>query len=142
MIDQIRQDIQKRLDQVLSEADKLRHALTALGSQDGDRRSNGSSSSSPRPRARRSSATASRSASAPARRTRARRSTGKRAGSGATKSAVLAALSTSTAMTASEVAGKTGLGRASVSTTLSKLARSGEVSKADRGYKLPSKASA
>ena len=40
------------------------------------------------------------------------------------------------AMTASEVASATGLGRASVSTTLSKLAKSGEVSKADRGYQL------
>jgi len=39
-------------------------------------------------------------------------------------------------MTAGEVAAATGLGRASVSTTLSKLARSGEVSKADRGYQL------
>jgi DNA-binding IclR family transcriptional regulator len=39
-------------------------------------------------------------------------------------------------MTAGEVAGATGLGRASVSTTLSKLARSGEVTKAARGYQL------
>jgi DNA-binding IclR family transcriptional regulator len=39
-------------------------------------------------------------------------------------------------MTAGEVASATGLGRASVSTTLSKLAKSGEVTKADRGYKL------
>ena len=40
------------------------------------------------------------------------------------------------ALTASEVASATGLGRASVSTTLSKLARAGEVEKADRGYRL------
>jgi DNA-binding IclR family transcriptional regulator len=40
------------------------------------------------------------------------------------------------AMTASEVASATGLGRASVSTTLSKLAKSGEVTKAHRGYQL------
>jgi len=39
-------------------------------------------------------------------------------------------------MTASEVASATGLGRASVSTTLSKLAKSGEVTKAQRGYQL------
>jgi DNA-binding transcriptional regulator GbsR (MarR family) len=38
-------------------------------------------------------------------------------------------------MTAGEVAAATGLGRASVSTTLSKLAKSGEVAKADRGYR-------
>lgn len=37
-------------------------------------------------------------------------------------------------MTAGEIAAVTGLGRATISTTLSKLARSGEVSKAERGY--------
>jgi CRP-like cAMP-binding protein len=40
-------------------------------------------------------------------------------------------------MTAGEVAAATGLGRATVSTTLSKLAKTGEVSKAQRGYILP-----
>jgi DNA-binding IclR family transcriptional regulator len=39
-------------------------------------------------------------------------------------------------MTAGDVATATGLGRASVSTTLSKLASSGEVTKAARGYQL------
>jgi DNA-binding IclR family transcriptional regulator len=39
-------------------------------------------------------------------------------------------------MTASQVAEQTGLGRASVSTTLSKLVKSGEVQKAQRGYQL------
>jgi DNA-binding transcriptional regulator GbsR (MarR family) len=48
---------------------------------------------------------------------------------------VLSALSSGEAMTAGEVAAATGLGRASVSTTLSKLAKSGEVAKADRGYR-------
>ena len=41
-------------------------------------------------------------------------------------------------MTAGEVATKTGLARATVSTTLSKLAKTGEVEKAERGYRLPS----
>jgi DNA-binding IclR family transcriptional regulator len=40
-------------------------------------------------------------------------------------------------MTARELATATGLARATVSTTLSKLAKSGEVTKADRGYRLP-----
>ena len=40
-------------------------------------------------------------------------------------------------MTAGEVAAATGLGRATVSTTLSRLAKSGEVTKAQRGYSLP-----
>jgi hypothetical protein len=39
-------------------------------------------------------------------------------------------------MTAGEVATATGLGRASVSTTLSKLSKTAEVTKAARGYKL------
>jgi len=48
---------------------------------------------------------------------------------------VLSALSDGRAMTAGEVAAATGLGRATVSTTLSKLAKTGEVAKADRGYR-------
>jgi DNA-binding transcriptional ArsR family regulator len=55
---------------------------------------------------------------------------------GATKTAVLAALGSGGAMTAGEVANATGLGRASVSTTLSKLAKAGQVTKADRGYQI------
>jgi len=51
---------------------------------------------------------------------------------------VLGALSSDQAMTAGEVAKTTGLARPTVSTTLSKLAKSGEVVKADRGYRLPS----
>jgi DNA-binding IclR family transcriptional regulator len=40
-------------------------------------------------------------------------------------------------MTAGDVAAATGLGRGTVSTTLSKLAKTGEVQKAERGYQLP-----
>jgi DNA-binding IclR family transcriptional regulator len=39
-------------------------------------------------------------------------------------------------MTAGEIAAATGLGRATVSTTLSKLATSGTITKAERGYQL------
>ena len=45
-------------------------------------------------------------------------------------------------MTAGEVAAKAGLARATVSTTLSKLAEAGEVEKAEPGYRLPSAATA
>ena len=45
-------------------------------------------------------------------------------------------------MTAGDVAAKTGLARPTVSTTLSKLAKSGEVQKAERGYRLASSAPA
>ena len=53
-----------------------------------------------------------------------------------TKTAVLQALSGGDALTAGQVATATGLGRGTVSTTLSKLAKSGEVIKAARGYQL------
>ena len=69
--------------------------------------------------------------------TRARRRPGhtaERPSPGATKTAVLQALTGGNAMTAGEVA--TGLGRATVSTTLSKLAKTGEVTQAARGYQL------
>jgi len=59
-----------------------------------------------------------------------------RTASGATKSAVLAVLASGDAMTAGEVANATGLGRASVSTTLSKLSKTGEVTKAARRYQI------
>ena len=55
---------------------------------------------------------------------------------GATTASVLAALDDGEAMTASQVAAKAGLARPTVSTTLSKLANSGEVQKAQRGYRL------
>ncbi len=59
-----------------------------------------------------------------------------RAAPGATKSAILAALATDSAMTAGEIATATGLERATVSTTLSRLAKTGEVTKAPRGYQI------
>ena len=43
-------------------------------------------------------------------------------------------------VTAGQVATKAGLARPTVSTTLSKLAKTGEVQKADRGYRLPAAA--
>lgn len=141
MIDRIRQDIQDRLDQLLAEADRLRQALSALGgeSRQSASRSTGSGSSTRSrsrssgtggPRTRGSGTTSSRS--------RGASSSRGRGSAGGTKSSVLQALSDANgnAMTASEVASATGLGRASVSTTLSKLAKSGEVTKADRGYQL------
>ena len=136
MIDRIREQIQQRLDQIAHEADRLRKALAALDPRSSRkpapkapaRKRTPSQTSKPRAAAR---------TATPARRTRqsAARSSG-RATSGATKSAVLEALAGGEAMTASEVAAKAGLGRASVSTTLSKLAKSGEVQKAQRGYRL------
>ncbi|WP_249021615.1 helix-turn-helix transcriptional regulator [Conexibacter sp. S30A1] len=57
--------------------------------------------------------------------------------SGQTKSAVLAALAKSGPMTASQVAAATGLKTTTISSTLSKLTKSGEAVKAPRGYSVP-----
>lgn len=137
MIDRIRQDIQESLDQLLAEADKLRRALIALdprpqsatpprearNSAGGDKASaTPSLPKSPTARARTRAASA---ASRPA-----------KTASGATKTKVLSALSHDGALTAGEVANATGLGRATVSTTLSKLAKTGQIAKAQRGYRL------
>jgi DNA-binding MarR family transcriptional regulator len=67
-----------------------------------------------------------------------RTDTNSRTAPGATRASVLAALAGGEAMTASQVATKAGLARPTVSTTLSKLAKTGEVQKAERGYRVPS----
>ena len=59
-----------------------------------------------------------------------------RAATGAAKGAILEALAGGQAMTAAELATATGLGRGTVSTTLSRLARAGEITKAARGYQI------
>jgi DNA-binding transcriptional ArsR family regulator len=137
MIDRIRQDIQESLDQLLAEADKLRRALIALDPRP--------QSATP-PREARNSAGGDKASATPSlpksptarTRTRAASAASRPAktASGATKTKVLSALSHDGALTAGEVANATGLGRATVSTTLSKLAKSGQIAKAQRGYRL------
>ena len=143
MIDRIRQEIQERLEQLLAEAEKLRDALAALD----PREQKTSTKRAPRAATRRSTRATRRPArptATPAPSTRRATSTGSnsRTAPGATKNSVLAALEKGGAMTAGEVASATGLGRGTVSTTLSKLAKSGVVVKADRGYQLPDGAKA
>jgi len=141
LIDRIRQEIQERLEQVLAEAEKLRAALVAL-----DPRERPAKPQSPRGRSATTRKPARAAASKPATPAAAKRaparpaaaaSTTSRTAPGATKTSVLAALEKGGALTAGEVAAATGLGRGTVSTTLSKLAKSGVVVKADRGYRLP-----
>ena len=142
MLDQVRRDLQHCLDDLLAEVDKLRRALAALGPGNGSSDSSRTRTLSSRRRAptarkpgrsTRSSASTSSAKRASSEIANGNGASGRTA-SGATKSAVLAALASGNAMTASEVANATGLGRASVSTTLSKLAKTGEVTKAARGY--------
>lgn len=142
MLDQLRRDIQTRLEELLAEANKLRRALAALTSHGGATAAKANGNSSPT-RARRNTATKSttpaaspKAASSPTTAPSKDASAPARTAPGITKTAVLKALADGSAMTAGEVASATGLGRASVSTTLSKLAKSGDVTKAERGYQL------
>jgi DNA-binding transcriptional ArsR family regulator len=96
------------------------------------------------PSARKAKSTTASSKRSPARRrtrapaSRNSASTPSRTAPGATKANILAALSKEQAATSGEVATATGIGRGTVSTTLSRLVKTGEVVKAERGYVLPS----
>jgi CRP-like cAMP-binding protein len=138
VIDRLREQIQERLDQLVGEADRLRKALAAL-----DPRASARKPPAAKAPARKRAPAAKpepevpAAKSAPARRTRQRAAgSPRRTAPGATKASVLAALAGGEAMTAGQVADKTGLARGTASTTLSKLAKSGEVQKAERGYRL------
>jgi DNA-binding MarR family transcriptional regulator len=130
-----------RLVQELAEADKLRHALAALGPW--ERSAPKPKPAETKPVAKRPARKKAASKAKPARaRARAASASGggttARTAPGQTRAKVLAALSSDAAHTASEVAELSALARPTVSTTLSRLAKSGEVVKADRGYRLPS----
>ena len=142
MIDRIRHDIQQRLDQLLAEADKLRHALAALDPRERSvstpKRARSQAAAKPvakTPDAPKQTSTRSRTRTAS---TVSRAGASARTAPGETKAKVLAALSSDRGLTAGEVAKATGLARPTVSTTLSKLSKTGEVVKAERGYRLPS----
>jgi DNA-binding transcriptional ArsR family regulator len=60
-----------------------------------------------------------------------------RAERGTTTAKIIEVLTTGGTMTAAEVALATGIGRSTISSTLSRLARTGAVTKAERGYQLP-----
>jgi DNA-binding transcriptional ArsR family regulator len=144
MLDELRSDITTRLEELRGEADKLRRALIALGSH--RRAGTSSTASTTRPNGSRASSRSraagqqrtpsrARKVSSPPRGSRSTTTkTSTRTAPGATKRAVLAALGGGDAMTAGEVSAATGLDQATVSTTLSRLAKTGEVTKAARGY--------
>ena len=147
MLDQLRREIQARLEELLGDVDKLRRALAALTASEGestrsDRAATASGAAGESvtktthrtPRTRTVSVPTRPPTPAPA--SPAAAPTRARTAPGATKAAVLGALGNGNAMTAGEIAATTGVARASVSTTLSKLASSGEIAKAARGYQL------
>ena len=112
-------------------SDELARVRDALGrlegaarSQVGRRRRGGQAAAAPATRAR------------PAGRARPATSASRRAPRGQNKAKVLEALKGGP-MTASEISKTTGIATGTASTLLSNLAKSGEISKAERGYKLP-----
>jgi DNA-binding transcriptional ArsR family regulator len=145
VIDRLREQIQHRLDQLVGEADRLRKALAALDPRSSSAPTPKAASATPPARQRAQApapspspgSKASAAKSAPARRTtQPTAQSPRRAAPGATKAAVLAALAGGSEMTAGQVADKSGLPRATVSTTLSRLAKNGDIQKAERGYRL------
>jgi DNA-binding transcriptional ArsR family regulator len=136
VIDRLREQIQERLDQLAGEAARLRKALAALDPRSSEAPARQQPARKP---AQPTKPAMSATKRAPARQTsRPAARSPRRTTPGATKASVLAALAGGEAMTAGEVATKSGLARATVSTTLSKLAKSGELENAERGYRLPS----
>jgi hypothetical protein len=139
LLDRIRADIEARLKELRAEEQELVRVLKALGRKNGEpaaaaprsRRSKSATAKSGRKTMTAVKATKSRSTKATPTRSKAGSTPG------STKGRILEALGDGSPRTAGEVATAAGLGRGSVSTTLSKLAKSGEVVKADRGYRLP-----
>jgi DNA-binding transcriptional ArsR family regulator len=132
-IAQIEQQLRQHRD-LSDELERLRDALGRLergvGARVRGRRARGNAESRPATGAAKRTASTKRAA-APSTR---RRPAG--AARGQTRAKILEALKDGP-KTAGEIAEATGVPRGSASTTLSKLAKSGEVIKADRGYKLP-----
>jgi predicted Rossmann fold nucleotide-binding protein DprA/Smf involved in DNA uptake len=122
--------IEEQLQQHQRLTDELERLRGALSRLEGEARSRMSSGR----RARKQTATPAGSAT----RTRAAKpaSAPARAQRGQNKAKVLSALKDGP-MTASEIAKVTGIGTGTVSTMLTKMAKSGELAKAERGYKLP-----
>jgi predicted Rossmann fold nucleotide-binding protein DprA/Smf involved in DNA uptake len=117
----------KQHHKLTDELERLRGALTRLEGEARSRVSSGRRNRKPTAKPARSATRtrAAKPASAPARAPR-----------GQNKAKVLAALKDGP-MTASEIATATGIGTGTVSTMLTKMAKSGELAKAERGYKLP-----
>ena len=118
------EDQLKQHETLTNELERLRDALTRL---EGAARSRlrGGRSSAARPAERPTRAHTPKRASAQGRAPR-----------GQNKAKVLEALKAGP-MTASEIAKVTGIGTGTVSSLLTKMAKSGELVKAERGYKLP-----
>jgi Fic family protein len=121
----------KHIEDQLRQHEKLTHELERL--RDALTRLEGAA----RSRVRGSGPSAARPADRPKREGAAKRANAQgRAPRGQNKAKVLEALKGGP-MTASEIAKVTGIATGTVSSTLTKMAKSGELVKAERGYKLP-----
>jgi CRP-like cAMP-binding protein len=121
------EDQLKQHQNLTDELERLRGALSRLEGEARSRVTSGRRNRKPtaKPAVSATPPRAAKPASAP---TRAPR--------GQNKAKVLDALKDGP-MTASEIAKATGIGTGTVSTMLTKMAKSGELAKAERGYKLP-----
>jgi predicted Rossmann fold nucleotide-binding protein DprA/Smf involved in DNA uptake len=132
------EDQLKQHHKLSEELERLRDALSRL--EGGARSRMGAPRRNRRPAGSASRSPAAKPASAPARapRTPASKpaSGPARAPRGQNRAKVLDALKDGP-MTASEISTATGIATGTVSTLLTKLAKSGELAKAERGYKLP-----
>jgi DNA-binding transcriptional ArsR family regulator len=143
LLDRIRKEIEDRLEEVRAEEAQLLKLLKAMAPANGDTPAATAAASSRRTRSAgptRARRAAKRSAKTAGRRAKSATSAvaaTSRTAPGETKTRVLKALADGKAKTAGEVATASGLARGSVSTTLSKLAKAGDVVKADRGYTIP-----
>lgn len=132
-IELLRQRIQQRLNDVVEEADRLRRALAAL---DAARSVDGAESKRSSGRSRRPGAGRAVTQAASARSQKQRGAKRGAATRSSTRERVLAALADGKAMTAGDVAAVSGLKRPTVSTTLSRLVKNGDVVRAERGYQV------
>jgi CRP-like cAMP-binding protein len=121
------EDQLKQHHQLTDELERLRDALSRLEGEARSRVRPGRRNRAPtaQPAGRTTRTRAGKAASPPARAPR-----------GQNKAKVLDALRDGP-MTASEIAKVTGIGTGTVSTMLAKMAKSGELVKAERGYRLP-----
>jgi hypothetical protein len=117
-IEELREQIEGRLREAREEVGRLEAALDALGHGGGNAALVDVVKPSRQPRAQ----------ATPQRR---------RAPRGATRHAVLEAVADGNAMTAGQLATATGLPRERIAPELSKLVKTGDLVKADRGYKTP-----
>jgi predicted Rossmann fold nucleotide-binding protein DprA/Smf involved in DNA uptake len=123
-IKQVEEQLQQH-QQLTDELERLRGALSRL---EGEARSRAGTSRRNRRPAAKAAGSATRRVKPASMPTRAPR--------GQNKAKVLDTLKNGP-MTASEIAQVTGIGTGTVSTMLTKMAKSGELAKAERGYRLP-----